>query len=444
MKNNFLRLLPLIAWLAAPSPASCGWDKIRYSEAPLAVVRASTGTFEVSYTVGDACASPAMLEADPSSVWSGYLSLAPADALNQGLASYSSTSSVRSDGALWGMTPGAGLELAFSDEISPEVSDPQVSATQLYDNAGAVSNSSWPVTLAYSGQKLIVMPSGSWPKGSVFSVTFSSAIVDINGSPLSSAATVYFSVIMDHTADNVAAAFSDRRVRVAIPANAYAQDFFVSMSTDPGTQAVRDANGRLDSLPGSPRFVNTVGVTPYDLAGSTVQPNSACVITLPYPDSDNDGLIDGSAGRLRASSLSVWRLEEGSGVWERQGGASIDTAGHTVSQRVTHFSNYALMALPDTEVGYVYASPVPFRPGAGDTARYGSWADGITFRGLPSEGKIRIYTVSGVLVRQLEVAPPTVNWDVKNSDGQRVASGVYIWEVTSGRNRKTGKLVVIK
>ena len=47
-------------------------------------------------------------------------------------------------------------------------------------------------------------------------------------------------------------------------------------------------------------------------------------------------------------------------------------------------------------------------------------------------------------MRELAITPPQIKWDVKNSEGEVVASGVYIWEVTIGGNRKTGKLIVIK
>lgn len=427
-----------------PAPGSCAWEKIRSSEAPLAVTYSSAGVYEISYTVGDNCASPGELSAAPSSVWSGYLSLVPADVVNQGLAGFASTSSLALDGALVGLTPGESVDLVFGAELSQGFSSPGVNVTQVYDNTASEVNSTWTVTVAYSGQKLVITPSDSWRKGSVFSVYFSSSIVDINGSPVSPAATVYFSVMMDYAADNTAASFSDRRVRVSIPANAYAQDFYVTLSTDATRSAVTEANGRLASLPGSPEFLNTVNVRPYDAAGNLVQPNAACVVTLPYPDADGDGLVDGTLTRMKVSNLSVWHLDEARGLWTRQAGATLDAAARQVSQPVTHFSNYALMALGDTDVGPVYAYPVPFRPGAGDAARYGSWADLITFTNLPAYGKIRIYTVSGALVRELAVAPPSMKWDLKNSGGQTVASGVYLWEVTSGKNRKTGKLVVIK
>lgn len=444
MIKRLLFLQLLACGVALPPAASAEWEKIRQSDAPLAVVNVVTGSYELSYTVGDNCASAAELVGAPGSVWSGYLSLVPAEIVSRGLAAAASTSSVQADGALWGMTPGENLDLNFNDEISAALSDPAVNVTQLYDNTGGVSNSSWPVTLSYSGQKLVIIPSDAWPKGSVFSVYFSSAIVDINGSPVTPAATVYFSVIMDYAADNTVAAFSDRRVRVSIPANAYAQDFFVTLSTDAGGAAVTGANSRLPSLPGSPEFVNTVSVTPYDASGNTIQPNSACVVTLPYPDADGDGLVDGALSRLKVSSLSVWHLDEPRGLWVRQAGSAIDTTAKTVSQPVSHFSNYALLAVPDADLSPVYAYPVPFRPNAGDAARYGSWADLITFTNLPAAGKLRIYTVSGALVRELAVAPPSMKWDLKNTDGETVASGVYLWELTSGKSRKTGKLVVVK
>ncbi len=436
-----------------PVPGRCGWENIRYSDAPLAVVYASTGAYEVAYTVGENCASPYEMVSSPASVWSGYLSLVPAEIVNQGLAGFDSGSAVAMDGALWGQPPDESVNLLFSTEISSGISRPGVNVTRVYDNMGGEVNAGWPVTVSYSGgdkKKLVIFPSADWPKGSVFSVYYSGAIVDINGSPVSGATTVYFSVLMDSGTDNTAAAFSDRRVRVVIPANSYSQDFYLTISTDASRPEIIAANTKLTALPGSPEFLNSVSVRSYDGAGAAVQPNSSCMVTLPYTDSGGDGIIDGSPSKLRAANLAVWKLDEARGLWVKQTGAAIDTAGRRVSQPVSHFSDYALMALPDMDVRPVYAFPVPFRPNAGNPARYGSWADGIRFTNPPISGKIRIYTISGALVRDIDIAatPLTaegyIKWDVKNSDGQPAASGVYLWEVTAGKNRKTGKLVVIK
>jgi hypothetical protein len=443
MMHKLIAALLVSASVLLQGPAYCAWENIRYSEAPLAVVRASTGTangtYEVSYTVGEACAGPREMSVSPDSVWSGYLSLVPANIVNQGLAGFESNSAVAMDGALWGQAPAESVKLLFSEELSPALSSPGLTVTRVYDSTGSEVNVNWPVTLSYSGQKLVILPSTDWPKGSVFSVSYSGDIVDINGSPVSPAATVYFSVIMDYQADNTAAAFADRRVRVSIPANAYSQDFYITLSTDAGLPEVTAANAKLATLPGSPEFVNTVRVRPYDSAGNPVQPNSACVVSLPYP-----GAMDAAGSRLKSSNLAVWHLDEQRGNWVKQTGAVLDTNTKLVSQPVSHFSNYALLALPDTDVNPVYAFPVPFRPNGGNPARYGTWAQGITFTNLPISGKIKIYTISGALVRELPVTPPSLVWDVKNKDGQTVASGVYLWEITTGGNRKTGKLVVIK
>lgn len=444
MLRKLLAVSLVTASALLPPPADCAWENIRYSDAPLAVVYASTGAYEVAYTVGENCASPAELVSSPDGVWSGYLSLVPANMVNQGLAGFVSTTSVALDGALWGAPPTESVKLLFGSDLSPLLSNPGVNVTRVYDNLGAVVNSSWSVTFNYSGQQMVIVPDQAWPKGSVFSVYYSSSLVDITGSPVSEAATVYFSVLMDYQADNTAAAFSDRRVRVAVPANAYSQDFFLTLSTDSALPEVAAANSRLPAMPGAPEFVSTIRVRPYDSAGNTVQPNSSCLVTLPYPDDDGNGVIDGSVSKLKAPNLAVWHLNELSGLWVKQTGAALDTAARTVSQPVSHFSSYALLALPDYDLDPVYAYPVPFRPNAGNAARYGTWSDLITFTNLPILGKIRIYTITGELVRELAVTPPSMKWDLKNKDGQLVASGVYLWEVTAGKNRKTGKLVVIK
>ncbi len=426
------------------SAAHCGWEKLRSSDAPLAVVYASTGAYEVAYTVGENCASPYELVYSSNTAWSGYLSLVPSSLVNQGFYGFESTSGVTMDGALWGALPDDNIKLLFSTDISTSLSSPGLRVTKVLDNSGNAASDSWPVTLTYSGQRLVIVPSASWPKGSVFSVYYSSAVVDINGEPVSGETTVYFSVIMDHAADNTVAALTDTRVRVRIPANAYDEDFFLTLSTDAARPEIVAANAKLASLPGSPEFLNVVRVKPYDASGNEVQPNTACVVTLPYPDASGDGVVDGSPSRLKASNLAIWLRDESRALWVKQTGASLDTASRSLSLSVPHFSDYALLGLPDTDLSSTYAYPVPFRPNAGDTARYGSWAGQITFTNLPAYGTLRIYTVTGVLVRTLDVSPPSMKWDVRNSDGDVVASGVYLWEITAGSSRKTGKLVVIK
>lgn len=88
-------------------------------------------------------------------------------------------------------------------------------------------------------------------------------------------------------------------------------------------------------------------------------------------------------------------------------------------------------------LGAAHCYPVPFKPSAGHTR--------ITFTGLTRQARVRVYTVSGELVRSLEKndSGETLDWDVRNARGQNVASGVYVFTVKSGGETATGKLMVI-
>lgn len=94
------------------------------------------------------------------------------------------------------------------------------------------------------------------------------------------------------------------------------------------------------------------------------------------------------------------------------------------------------LASPDLSSAHCY--PVPFKPSAGHTK--------ITFTGLTRSARIRVYTLSGRLVRTLEKsdAGDTLDWDVRNSAGESLASGVYIFVVKSPSQTASGKLMVIR
>ncbi|MBU2573346.1 MAG: T9SS type A sorting domain-containing protein [Elusimicrobia bacterium] len=93
-------------------------------------------------------------------------------------------------------------------------------------------------------------------------------------------------------------------------------------------------------------------------------------------------------------------------------------------------------ARPDLGAAHCY--PVPFKPSAGHTT--------ITFTGLTSSARVRIYTISGELVRTLDKsdAGDFLEWNVKNARGEAVVSGVYLYVVKSASQTRTGKLMIIR
>lgn len=132
------------------------------------------------------------------------------------------------------------------------------------------------------------------------------------------------------------------------------------------------------------------------------------------------------------------------GVFDLSG---INMGGPTFSPSLPEGGDFSLMTggtpailmieTPKAGLGAAHCYPVPFRPSAGHTH--------ITFTALTRTAVIRIYTVSGELVRTLEKSDSreTLDWDVKNSRGQYLASGVYFYTVKGAGQTATGKFMVI-
>jgi len=101
----------------------------------------------------------------------------------------------------------------------------------------------------------------------------------------------------------------------------------------------------------------------------------------------------------------------------------------------------------------IYVFPDPWRPhgpaagsGSGQTGTDGG---GMTFTNLPSECTLKIYTVSGRLVRTLNHSDTggmigQETWDGRTASGDIAANGVYLWRVQSSTGDKNGKLMIIR
>lgn len=74
----------------------------------------------------------------------------------------------------------------------------------------------------------------------------------------------------------------------------------------------------------------------------------------------------------------------------------------------------------------------------------------ITFSNLPEEVTIKIYTLSGRLIKTLSernkisVNSPFIEWDLKNESGNRVADGVYLAYVKTKYGEKVLKFSIVK
>jgi hypothetical protein len=90
--------------------------------------------------------------------------------------------------------------------------------------------------------------------------------------------------------------------------------------------------------------------------------------------------------------------------------------------------------------------PNPYQPGS--TGPYGDTTAGrgVVFDHLARGAEIRIFSLAGDQVADARVADESGRyvWDARNTGGQEVASGVYVYLVTANGGKKSGKLAILR
>jgi hypothetical protein len=186
-------------------------------------------------------------------------------------------------------------------------------------------------------------------------------------------------------------------------------------------------------------LVTTPGVTAQDLVNVFAQEQISIVI--PYT---NQAAMLGKPKNFR-----IFYLNPMSNRWELvPGDQQVDLAKKTVRVQVPHFSIYTILELTPASVdnGLAQVYPNPFISGDGDTnnGEFGA-GQGVTFDNMTAGAEIKIYSISGALVKKLTAnAAGSVLWDVCNESGERVASGIYVYSITGGNTKKVGRITVIK
>jgi ligand-binding sensor domain-containing protein len=128
----------------------------------------------------------------------------------------------------------------------------------------------------------------------------------------------------------------------------------------------------------------------------------------------SDGLVNNDVTRIRSHQDVLWIGTE-----------------HGLSRFNTEFLS------PDiTQMG-VYPNPLVMPEGHTEVI-----FDSKDLKG----GRIRIYTISGALVRIIEdIGSSLASWDARNSDGEFVGSGIYIFVIeTEDGTKKMGKIAVVR
>jgi len=153
--------------------------------------------------------------------------------------------------------------------------------------------------------------------------------------------------------------------------------------------------------------------------------------------------------------LRIGRLNEKGKFWRilKDVKPVIDKNNKLIKFPTKELSVYGLFKSPSPadDLSAVAVYPNPFKPNDNNPAT-GDYSTGIKFVNLTRNAQVYIYNIAGELVRRAGLDADEYGecrWDVKNDDGEKVASGVYIFVVKDdtvkvGKNQFIGKLGIIR
>ena len=141
------------------------------------------------------------------------------------------------------------------------------------------------------------------------------------------------------------------------------------------------------------------------------------------------------------------------GEWEMVPGEQIENReNRTVEVQVQHFSVYKVFFKTDysDDLKEVRIYPNPYKGSSGNKLSgddNDNMYNKVTLDNITPTSRAKIYTISGELVTTLEAngSDTYMLWDLTNSRGGKVASGIYIVLVTDDDNNKfMGRLTVVR
>ncbi|MCL1971460.1 MAG: T9SS type A sorting domain-containing protein [Endomicrobia bacterium] len=167
------------------------------------------------------------------------------------------------------------------------------------------------------------------------------------------------------------------------------------------------------------------------IAAPEKKPEREMELRLPYNNSDIAGMNE--------DTLVISKYDEEKNMWVPLK-SKADNVNKQIIANIDKLSLYAIMGTTNTVKAFedVKYYPNPIQPSKG--MNYAK----MNFSNIPSGTRIKIYTMLGQIVRELEAdASGMAVWDGKNNAGAKAASGVYIAYMEDGNgNKKRIKIVV--
>ncbi len=249
--------------------------------------------------------------------------------------------------------------------------------------------------------------------------------------------------------ETVIAFADDPATRLLFPSGAASEDIFLRLRLRSGLSSglreaadAADAKGAVDVVRTTLREFTAVK----EGGGAFGNFDKRVMVEIPYADADGDGVED--VAGLPVDRLRIFRLNEAARVWEMaaDGGANgADPQTKVVRAELGHFSVYTVGAASGQDLNAltVYPNPVDFSRAV---------RNAVKFDNLSRDATVRIYDLSGRLVRDLPPGSPgndgnsgRAEWDGRDVDGALVSSGLYFYLATDPSGGKAkGRLAVVR
>ncbi len=358
------------------------------------------------------------------------------------------------DGAL-GISIDSSIEIIFAEQMDVSTTTGAIKVEAIVNKDGEKITPPQTISGSFSSSydadtyqhKFIFQPVSPLKNNYTYRVTVSTTATDTNGHNLA-LSEFCFTTISNYKESNTFVS-DGSKMKIILDARTLKENFFVRISTSPLKDSAQrtniiGANSKLDT--DDDRFSFTleptvVEIEAFDADGNPITDTFEipATITLSYEDSNpEDGIVDGTSPPLREETLKVYWLDEAHSLWVKLSGSKVDSGSNRVSARTFHFSIFNLHGMGATDLSDAYAYPVPFIPSRGDTD--------ITFTNISPLCTIKIYTLNGELVRTIEhtSGATSYSWDVTNDRGDRLGSGVCLYLIKDAKNKKKGKLIIIR
>jgi sugar lactone lactonase YvrE len=136
-------------------------------------------------------------------------------------------------------------------------------------------------------------------------------------------------------------------------------------------------------------------------------------------------------------------------AWWSQVRSLASVADPVVACSFRHLSLFRLVErMPAADLRQVTVYPNPYRPGSAGMQGDGILGRGVVFSGLTGRATVRIFTIAGELAAELtqENGTGVLIWDTATDQGDKAASGVYLYVIDSPSTREEikGRFSIIR